>query len=172
MTDASDGAPLPGVNIVVKGTTIGTATNIDGEYRINVEGDETVLVFSFVGYQNKEVVVGDRNTIDVSLQLDVQALEEVVLIGYGTVNKDDATGSVTAINSDDFNRGAIATPQELLSGRIAGVQITSAGGAPGTGSRIRIRGGSSLTASNDPLIVIDGVPVSNSDVSGLANRKR
>ncbi len=169
VTDASDGAPLPGVNIVVKGTTIGTATNVDGEYRINVEGDETVLVFSFVGYQSKEVVAGDRNTIDVSLQLDVQALEEVVLIGYGTVKKDDATGSVTAINSEDFNRGAIATPQELLSGRIAGVQITSAGGAPGTGSRIRIRGGSSLTASNDPLIVIDGVPVSNSDVSGLAN---
>ncbi|MCK4343645.1 MAG: SusC/RagA family TonB-linked outer membrane protein, partial [Bacteroidales bacterium] len=168
VTDATDGTTLPGVNIVEKETTNGTITDLDGNFSITVGSDAT-LVFSFVGYLTQEIIVGNQTTINVSLEFDIQALEEVVTIGYGTTRKEDATGSVIAISSDDFNRGAITSPQELIAGKIAGVQITNAGGAPGAGSTIRIRGGSSLSASNDPLIVIDGVPVDNEDISGMRN---
>lgn len=168
VTDAASGFPLPGVNILEKGTTNGTITDLDGNFSITVGSDAT-LVFSFVGYLTQGIIVGNQTTINVSLEFDVQALEEVVTIGYGTTRKEDVTGSVIAISSDDFNRGAITSPQELIAGKIAGVQITNAGGAPGAASTIRIRGGSSLSASNDPLIVIDGVPVDNDGISGMRN---
>lgn len=168
VTDAADGSPLPGVNVAVKGKPVGTVTNNQGIYSLTVHKGDT-LVFMFVGYQNKEVVVGDRTVIDVSLQFSEVSLKEVVAIGYGTVKKEDATGSVAAVSAEDFNRGAITSPQELVTGKIAGVQITDAGGAPGAGAMIRIRGGSSLSASNDPLIVIDGVPVDNEGVAGMRN---
>jgi len=168
VTDESTGEPLPGVSIVVQGTTSGTVTNIDGEYSVNVDQGQT-LSFSFIGYVTQQIVVGAENTINVALVFDTEQLEEVVVIGYGQVKKEDATGSVSAVSTDDFNTGAITSPQELISGRIAGVQITTGGGAPGDGATIRIRGGSSLSASNDPLIVIDGVPVDNDGISGMRN---
>jgi iron complex outermembrane receptor protein len=128
-----------------------------------------VIVFTFIGYLPQEVPVGDRTVINVALRTDVQALDEVVVIGYGTVKKSDATGSVSAISSKDFNKGAITSPQDLLVGKSAGVVITTAGGAPGSGATIRVRGGSSLNATNDPLIIIDGVPIGNGLVSGNTN---
>ncbi len=168
VTDVDDGVGIPGVNIVIRGTTMGTTTDLDGNYTITVSRDAT-LVFSFIGYTTQEIAVNNQSTINVSMVLDIQALEEVVTIGYGTTRKEDATGSVTAISTEDFNRGAIFSPQELVAGKIAGVQITNSGGAPGAGATIRIRGGSSLSASNDPLIVIDGVPVDNDGISGMRN---
>ncbi|MBN1819875.1 MAG: TonB-dependent receptor [Prolixibacteraceae bacterium] len=166
--DESTNEPLPGVSIVVVGTTNGTVTDVNGEYSLNVDQGQT-LSFSFIGYITKQVLIGSESTVNVALAIDTEQLEEVVVIGYGTVKKEDATGSVSAINSDDFNVGLITSPQELVSGKIAGVQITNAGGAPGAGATIRIRGGSSLSASNDPLIVIDGVPVDNDGISGMRN---
>ncbi len=168
VTDASDRQPLPGVNVVVKGTLTGTVTGVNGEYSIMASPGD-VLVFSFIGYMPQEVTVGEGNVINVALKTDVQALEEVVVIGYGTVKKSDATGSVAAVSAKDFNRGAITSPQELLVGKTAGVVITTSGGAPGSGATIRVRGGSSLRASNDPLIIIDGVPIDNNYVSGSSN---
>jgi len=168
VTDADNGEPLPGVTIVVKGTTNGTITNFDGEFSLDVEEGQT-LAFSFIGYTPQEVVVGTSGVINLQLAQSMENLEEVVVIGYGTVKKEDATGSVSAVTSDDFNQGAITSAQELVSGKIAGVQITNGGGAPGEGATIRIRGGSSLSASNDPLIVIDGVPMDSEGVSGMRN---
>ncbi len=167
VVDGEDNSPLPGVSILVKGTSNGTVTGIDGMYSISVS-DGAVLVFSFVGYESQEIAVGSSNSINVSMGVDVVALEEIVVIGYGTQKKEDLTGAVTAIGTEDFNKGVISSPQELLMGRTSGVQITTGGGAPGTGATIRIRGGSSLSASNDPLIVVDGVPVGGG-TSGMRN---
>ncbi|NQU86208.1 MAG: SusC/RagA family TonB-linked outer membrane protein, partial [Mariniphaga sp.] len=164
--DDSTNEPLPGVTVVVTGTTNGTVSNFDGEYTLDVEQGQT-LSFSFIGYSAQQVLIGSENTINIALAVDMEQLEEVVVIGYGQVKKADATGSVTAISSDDFNAGAIITPLDLISGKVAGVQITSGGGAPGEGVRIRIRGGSSLSASNTPLFVIDGVPVDNDGIAGM-----
>lgn len=160
VTDASDGNPIPGANVVVKGTTSGTVTDIDGNYSISVS-DETTLIFSFIGYASTEIPVGNRSTLDVSLELDIQSLSEVVVVGYGQQEKGDVTGVVAAVDADEFNKGAIVSPQELLTGKVAGVQITSNSGEPGGKSTIRIRGGTSITAGNEPLFVIDGVPITN-----------
>jgi len=168
VTDAADRMTLPGVNVVVKGTLTGTITDVNGAYSLMASPGD-VLVFTFIGYLPQEVPVGDRTVVDVALRTDVQALDEVVVIGYGTVKKSDATGSVAAVSSKDFNKGAITSPQDLLVGKSAGVVITTAGGAPGSGATIRVRGGSSLNASNDPLIIIDGVPIDNNNVSGSSN---
>jgi len=166
--DAADGSALAGVTVMEKGTTNGTMTDMQGAFSINVPPTAT-LVFSYVGYLSQEVPVNNQTTINISLGVNVTALQDVVVIGYGTVKKSDATGSVTAISSKDFNKGAISQPQDLLVGKTAGVVITTAGGAPGSGATIRIRGGSSLNASNDPLIIIDGVPIDNNGVTGSAN---
>ena len=168
VTDAADRQTLPGVNVVVKGTLTGTITGIDGEYSLMASPGD-VLVFSFIGYLPQEITVGESTVINVAMRTDVQALDEVVVIGYGTVKKSDATGSVSAISSKDFNKGAITSAQDLLVGKSAGVVITTSGGAPGSGATIRVRGGSSLNASNDPLIIIDGVPIDNNNVSGSSN---
>lgn len=168
VSDATDGAGLPGVNILQKGTTSGTTTDINGDYSISVERGST-LVYSFVGYLTEEVLVGNQSTINVGLTADVRSLGEVVVVGYGTQRKADVTGSVAAVDSREFNKGVMASPQELLLGKVAGVNIVSSGGAPGAGAMIRIRGGSSLSASNDPLIVIDGFPVDNTGIAGSPN---
>ncbi len=168
VTDAADRQTLPGVNVVVRGTLTGTITGANGEYSLMAAPGD-VLVFTFIGYLPQEVTVGESNVINVAMRTDVQALDEVVVIGYGTVKKSDATGSVAAVSSKDFNKGAITSPQDLLVGKSAGVVITTAGGAPGSGASIRVRGGSSLNASNDPLIIIDGVPIDNNNVSGSSN---
>lgn len=168
VTDARDGQSLPGVSILVKNTSTGTITDIDGKYTLNVEPG-AVLAFSFIGYNTQEIEVGAQTTINVFLVPSVTELEEAVIIGYGAVKKSDATGSVAVVSSKDFNRGAITTPQELLAGKTTGVVITSSGGSPGAGATIRIRGGSSLNTSNDPLIVIDGVAIDNTGISGSSN---
>ena len=163
-----DGALLPGANIVVKGTTRGTQSDVNGAYKLIVPANST-LIYSFVGKTPQEVVIGSRTAIDVTLEDDAKSLTEVVVIGYGTQRKKDLTGSVVAVTSKDFVQGQITNPEQLVAGKVAGVQITSNGGAPGSGSQIRIRGGSSLNANNDPLIVIDGVPVDNNSISGSPN---
>jgi len=166
IVDETDGTPLPGATVQIKGTSTGTVTNLDGKYSIQVNGS-AILVFSYVGYQVQEIPVKSNTTVNVELKPSASSLNELVVIGYGTVKKKDATGSVTAISSKSFNKGAITSPADLLAGKVAGVQITNNGGAPGSGNVIRIRGGSSLSASNDPLIVVDGVPLANSGIAGM-----
>ncbi|PKP12666.1 MAG: SusC/RagA family TonB-linked outer membrane protein [Bacteroidetes bacterium HGW-Bacteroidetes-3] len=153
------GAPLPGVNILIVGTSKGTQTDFDGNYSINAQTG-SVLAFSFVGFVTKQVTVGTQRKIDIVLQEDASKLDEVVVIGYGSTLKKDATGAVDAINSENFNKGAIASPEQLLQGKSAGVQITQASGEPGAGINIRIRGTSSVRSNNNPLFVVDGVPLS------------
>jgi iron complex outermembrane receptor protein len=168
VTDAGDRTTLPGASVVVKGTVAGTVTDINGKYSISVSPNAT-LVFSFVGYESQEVLVQPNTVVNIALQMQSTTLSELVVIGYGQAKKSDATGSVVAVSSKDFNKGAITSPQDLLVGKSAGVVITTAGGAPGSGATIRVRGGSSLNASNDPLIIIDGVPIDNNNVAGSAN---
>jgi iron complex outermembrane receptor protein len=168
ITDAADGSPLAGVTVLEKGTANGTMSDANGEYSLTVQ-PTSALIVSYVGYLSQEIPVNNRTSIDVVLALDVQAIQEVVVIGYGTVAKKDATGSVVAIGTRDFAKGNVSRPQDMIMGKIPGVQIVTDGGSPQAGATIRIRGGSSLSASNNPLIVIDGVPVSTSGISGMGN---
>ncbi|GAA6257660.1 TonB-dependent receptor [Bacteroides sp. f07] len=160
------GEPVIGANVLVKGTTNGTITDFDGNFMLNVPKD-AILSVSFVGYKSAEVKAA--STVMVTLEDDSQVLDAVVVIGYGSVKKNDMTGSVTAIKPDKLNKGLITNAQDMMTGKIAGVSVVSKGGAPGEGATIRIRGGSSLTAENDPLIVIDGLAMDNKGVKGLAN---
>ena len=160
------GEPVIGANVLVKGTTNGTITDFDGNFMLNVPKD-AILSVSFVGYKSAEVKAA--STVMVTLEDDSQVLDAVVVIGYGSVKKNDMTGSVTAIKPDKLNKGLITNAQDMMTGKIAGVSVISKGGAPGEGATIRIRGGSSLTAENAPLIVIDGLAMDNKGVKGLAN---
>lgn len=160
------GEPVIGANVLVKGTTNGTITDFDGNFMLNVPKD-AILSVSFVGYKSAEVKAA--STVMVTLEDDSQVLDAVVVIGYGSVKKNNMTGSVTAIKPDKLNKGLITNAQDMMTGKIAGVSVISKGGAPGEGATIRIRGGSSLTAENDPLIVIDGLAMDNKGVKGLAN---
>ncbi|UII19349.1 SusC/RagA family TonB-linked outer membrane protein [Fulvivirga ligni] len=164
-----DGNPLPGVNILIQGTTKGTITDFNGAFTLDMTDNQNVLIFSFIGYVKQEVALDGRTSLNITMQPDVTSLTEVVVIGYGTQEKSDVTGSVASITEEDFNPGQVTSPDQLISGKVAGVQITSNGGAPGSGGTIRIRGGSSLNASNDPLIVLDGVPLDNNGVAGSSN---
>jgi len=168
VTSAADGEPLIGVTVVIKGTTIGTSTDFNGNYSIKTKS-ASILLFSYVGYESQEFSVDGKSVINVSLAEAFESLEEVVVIGYGQVKREDLTGSVSTISAKDFNKGNITTPMELLMGRTSGVQITTNSGAPGAGAIIRIRGGSSLSASNDPLVVIDGIPIDNEGINGIRN---
>jgi TonB-linked SusC/RagA family outer membrane protein len=168
LRSADDEGPLPGANVIEKGTTNGTVSDANGDFSISVKED-AILVISFVGYTTQEVPVANQRVVNISLQQDVSTLGEVVVVGYGQMEAKDVTGAVVAINAKDFNKGVMTSPQDLLVGKLAGVQITSASGAPGSNSTIRIRGGSSLNASNDPLIVIDGFPVDNTSIGGVSN---
>jgi TonB-linked SusC/RagA family outer membrane protein len=161
--------PVANATVTLKGTTTATATDAGGNFSITVPGDNAILVITSVGYQRIEIPVEGKSQINVSLNEAAGNLNEVVVVGYGTTRKRDLTGAVSSVSSKDFVKGALQTPEQLIAGKVAGVQITSNGGAPGSGSRIRIRGGASLNASNDPLIVIDGVPVDNSGVAGSSN---
>ncbi|MBW7838164.1 MAG: SusC/RagA family TonB-linked outer membrane protein [Chitinophagaceae bacterium] len=169
VTDATTGQPVQSVTVTVSGAATATQTAADGSYSINVAPDG-ILVFTSVSYVTETVPVGGQSVVDVQMHPLVEKLADVVVsIGYGTARKKDLTGSVTQVSSSDFQSGQITTPEQLISGKVAGVQITSNGGAPGAGSTIRIRGGASLNASNDPLIVIDGVPLSGSGIAGSPN---
>lgn len=160
------GNALPGASVALKGTNRGVTTNSEGEFSINIPNGQAVLVVSFIGFNSQEIALANRTNINVVLVEDLKTLTEVVVIGYGSQKKKDLTGSIATINAEDFNRGNISSPDQLLTGKVAGVQITSNGGAPGSSSTIRIRGGASLNANNDPLIVIDGVPLDNSTING------
>ncbi|MDE6181361.1 MAG: SusC/RagA family TonB-linked outer membrane protein [Phocaeicola sp.] len=160
------GEPVIGANVVVKGTTNGTITDFDGNFQLTAnKGD--LIVISFIGYLTQELPASA--SLNVILKDDTETLDEVVVIGYGVAKKNDLTGSVTAMKPDEKNRGLVTNAQDMMQGKIAGVNVTSSGGAPGTGANIRIRGGSSLNASNDPLIVIDGLAMDNNGVKGLSN---
>lgn len=159
VTSSDDGSGLPGVNVVEKGTTNGSITDAEGAFSVTVQEGAT-LVFSFVGYKTSEIAVGAQSTVNVVLDADVTALSEVVVVGYGEINKKDATSAIASIKSEDFNRGIIASPEQLIQGRTAGVQITSSSGEPGAGVNVRIRGTSSVRGGNDPLFVVDGIPLS------------
>ncbi len=164
VTAPEEGA-LPGVNVLLKGSTTGTVTDIEGKYTLAVPQGDDILVFSSIGYVTQEVSIDGRTSIDVSLSTDVKSLQEVVVIGYGTQEKRDATGAVSSIKSEDFNGGVIASPEQLIQGRSAGVQITNSSGEPGAGVNIRIRGTSSVRSGNNPLFVVDGVPLAGDNVS-------
>ncbi|MBK7872779.1 MAG: SusC/RagA family TonB-linked outer membrane protein [Saprospiraceae bacterium] len=160
ITDAQSKEPLIGANILVVGTSIGGISDIDGTYSLQIPAGATELEFSYTGYTAQRIAIGASNVIDVLLQAG-EVLDEIVVIGYGTVKKEDATGAVNAISSKNFNKGAIVSPDQLITGKVAGVQITSNSGEPGGQTSVRIRGGTSVNASNEPLYVIDGVPIDN-----------
>ena len=160
------GEPIIGASVVLKGTASGTITDIDGKFQFQAnEGD--IVVISDIGYISQEVAA--KPSLIITLEEDAESLEEVIVIGYGWAKKSDMTGSVTAIKTDEFSKGNQVSAQDALVGKIAGVNVVTSGGAPGSGATIRIRSGASLSASNDPLIVIDGVPVDNSDIEGASN---
>ncbi|MBK9338605.1 MAG: SusC/RagA family TonB-linked outer membrane protein [Lewinellaceae bacterium] len=167
VTDGENGEPLIGASVRAVGAPAGSVTDIEGRYTFAVPDGVTQIEVSYTGYTSQTFDIGTTNVRDVVL-LPGLLLEETVVIGYGVVKKEDATGAILAVGTKDFNKGAINSPQELIVGKIAGVQVTP-NADPGGGATIRIRGGSSLSASNDPLIVIDGVPVGNETVSGDRN---
>lgn len=168
VTEDVSNLPVSGATVEVKGTNYATVTDSAGNYRLTVPEGSGTLVFSFVGYASLELPV-TGNIVNAVLVHTTGSMESVVVIGYGTARKKDLTGAVATVSAKDFQKGNITTPDQLIAGKVSGVAITSNGGRPGQGSTIRIRGGSSLNASNDPLIVIDGVPVDNGTISGAAN---
>ena len=161
--------PMIGVSVIVPGTNVGTTTDFDGSFTLTVPASAKQIKFAYVGYVEKVVSISNSE-ITVEMQPNSQVIDEVVVIGYGVQKKDDLTGSVAAIGEKDFNQGLISSPEQLVNGKVAGVQIVNSGGSPTAGSTIRIRGGASLNASNDPLIVLDGVPMEvGGSVSGSGN---
>jgi len=168
------GTTLPGVTVIIDGTTIGTISDFDGVYTLAVEAAGTYTIhYSYIGfksvYESVTLAAGQTMTKNLQMEEDALMLDAAVVVGYGTVKSKDLTGSITNVGVKDFQNGNISTPEQLIAGKVAGIQITSNSGMPGAGSRIRVRGGTSLNASNDPLIVIDGVPVDNNGISGSGN---
>nr|WP_315172580.1 SusC/RagA family TonB-linked outer membrane protein [uncultured Flavobacterium sp.] len=169
-TVSDSSGPLPGASVLVKGTTNGAQTDLDGKFTIKNVGPKAVLVFSYIGLKAQEINAAGKSTINVTLKEDSAELKEVVVIGYGSVKKKDATGAVDQLGSKKFDNIAATNPSEILRGKVAGVQITSSSGEPGASNSIRIRGNGTLRGGNGPLIVVDGVPLAGGDVSaGGAN---
>ncbi|HXB08312.1 MAG TPA: SusC/RagA family TonB-linked outer membrane protein [Puia sp.] len=167
VTDARDGTPLQGVSVLSKGASSGTTTAADGSFHLTVNGKTRILEFSAVGFGTQEVPIGN-GPVRVRLEAGTAAaLGEIVVIGYGTAKKKDLTGSIATVTVKDFQQGSITSPEQLIAGKVAGVSITPGDGQPGSGSIIRVRGGASLNASNDPLVVIDGVPLSSVNLQGI-----
>lgn len=163
VTDAS--GPLPGVSILVKGTKTETQTDFDGRFTIKNVGSDAVLVFTYIGLKTQEVSVGGKSTINVKMAQDQSQLNEVIVVGYGSVKKKDATGAVDMLSSKQFDNISATSPSELLRGKVSGVQVTQTSGEPGAGVSVRIRGNSSIRSGNNPLYVVDGVPLDGGDVS-------
>lgn len=157
--------PVPGVNIIVQGTSNGAQSDFDGIYTLNDVANDATLVFSYLGYTTQEVAVNGQSTINVTLAEDIESLSEVVVIGYGTTTVKDATGAVSSVSAEEFNQGVITTPEQLIQGKTAGVQISQSTGEPGAGISIRIRGANSVRSNNNPLFVVDGVPLSGGATS-------
>jgi TonB-dependent starch-binding outer membrane protein SusC len=170
VTDARDGSPLQGATVAAKGNRSGTQTDAKGVFSLSVDNSVTIIVISSVGFNAQEISIDGKTSVEVSMAINNTSLGEVVVIGYGTARRKDLTGSVSTISTKDFNKGPLTSPEQLINGKVAGVQITAPSGAPGSGGRIRVRGTSSLSGSNDPLIIIDGVPVDQqSGISGSNN---
>ncbi|MCM0042242.1 MAG: TonB-dependent receptor [Algoriphagus sp.] len=161
VTSVEDGLGVPGATVLVKGTTIGTATDIDGKYSINVPAGSNVLVFTFVGLTSQEVNIGNRSTINVALESDITALSEVIVTGYGTQPKREVTGAVSSVKGDAIQNLPLQSFDRALQGRAAGVQVRSSNGLPGGAVNIRIRGVGSVNAGNEPLFIVDGVQLNN-----------
>ncbi|WP_202910521.1 SusC/RagA family TonB-linked outer membrane protein [Hymenobacter sediminis] len=153
------GAGLPGVTVIVPGSTVGTSTGSDGSFQLEVPTTATALSFSFVGFTTQRVDIAGKSSLQVTLRDDAKALEEVVVVGYGTVKKNDVTGAVAVIGEKDFNRGTFTSPDQLIQGRVSGVQVGNNSGQPGGPATIRIRGNSAVTGTGQPLYVVDGVPL-------------
>lgn len=169
VTDVDSGEPLIGVTVVVQGTTIGTSTNIEGEYQIRVPEGRDILVFSFVGYESVRETVADRSVINVEMSEDLQLLDEVVVTGYGTLSRRQVTSAIGQVNARDISDISLSTADAAIQGRVSGVQFTTNSGVLGAASTIRIRGASSISASTTPLVVIDGVPITNPTTAGSAS---
>jgi iron complex outermembrane receptor protein len=164
------GEPLIGATVMEVGTTQGTITDFDGNFQLSVSANATQISVSYVGYKSQTVKIPATGKVTVKMALDATMLQETVVIGYGVQRKSDLTGSVSNVSSKDFNQGVVSSPEQLINGKVSGVQIVNGGGSPSAGSTIRIRGGASLNASNDPLIVLDGVPMEvGGSVSGSGN---
>lgn len=160
VTDSQSGGGLPGVSVVVKGTTVGTVTDASGAFQLNAPDDAKILVFSFIGYTTEEVAVGTQTTFNITLLPDIKSLNEVVVIGYGEQKREDVTGAISSVKGDAIKNIPQPSVDQLLQGRAAGVMVTNNSGQPGSVASVRVRGITSLTGSNEPLYVIDGVPVS------------
>jgi iron complex outermembrane receptor protein len=168
--DKVSGQPIPGVNVNVQGAANGVSSDFDGKYQLSNVKKGDKIVFSYIGYKNTVVDYVAQKSLNVSLEEDANQLKEVVIqVGYGTVKKKDATGAVTVLTTKDFNKGPVTSADQMIQGKVAGLQIINGGGSPGEGATIRIRSGSSLSANNDPLYVIDGVPVAAGGVEGSRN---
>ena len=165
--DAS-GEPIIGASVLQVGTNVGTITDYDGHFTLKTQMN-AVLRISYIGFDSQDITVDGKSNLIITLKEDTEQLEEVMVIGYGVVKKNDATGSITTFKPDDMNKGLNTNMQDMLQGKVAGVNVTTAGGTPGGGATIRIRGGSSLSASNDPLIVIDGLAMDNNGIQGVSN---
>jgi TonB-linked SusC/RagA family outer membrane protein len=163
---SSTGETLPGVSIVVKGTTTGTVTDVEGDYSLNVPDPNSTLVISYVGFLTEEEPINGRTTINVQLAQDVKTLSEVVVIGYGAQSRRDITGSIASVKGEDIKAVPLPSVDALLQGRAAGVQVTTSSGAPGAGVQVKVRGNTSINAGNEPLYVIDGVPVRSQSFGG------
>ncbi len=172
VTSAEDGSTLPGVNVVLKGTTNGTVTDADGNYRLTIPSTGGSLVFSFIGLSTQEVAIGDRSTVDVSLGLDVQQLGEVVVTAVGIEREKKSLGySVTGLKSDNIQSRSEVDPLRALQGKMPGVNISGAGGSPGQSTKINIRGMSSMTGNTQPLFIVDGIPFDNSTNDGVGSNQ-
>ena len=158
VTDVN-GLPLPGANVIEKGTKNGTQTDFDGNYTLSVSSNNAVLVISYLGYKSTEIAINGQGTINISLEESTSELDEVVIIGYGTVKKSDLTGSVSSLRQDDFNRGAVTSLEQMVVGRAAGVRVQQSGGDPGGAISIQVRGAGSISGGTSPLYVIDGLPI-------------
>ncbi|MQO97415.1 TonB-dependent receptor plug domain-containing protein, partial [Prevotella copri] len=164
VTDAQNGEALIGATVMVEGEKGGTVTDFDGNFSLQVSSSAKKIKVSYIGYIDKVLSISDN--MKVKLESDSKALADVVVIGYGTARKSDLTGSVATVKSKDFNKGLVSSPEQLINGKVSGVQIMSNSGSASAGSTIRVRGGASLNASNDPLIVLDGVPLEQGGISG------
>ena len=169
VTSVEDNMPIPGVSVLVKGTTLGTITDVDGNYSLQVPQDGQTLVFSFVGMVTQEIEISEKSVIDVVMQSQIIGVDEVIVTGYATYKKSEITGSSVQVSGDDLASMPVVSVDQALQGRIAGVNISSASGTPGSFQNIRIRGVSSITAGNEPLFVIDGVPVISGNVSATTS---
>ncbi|MDN5200068.1 TonB-dependent receptor [Fulvivirgaceae bacterium BMA10] len=164
---AEDGEGLPGVNILVKGTTVGTITDAEGSYQLDIPDDATTLIFSFVGYLTEEIEIGDRTVVNVTMTPDINQLTEVIVIGYGTQSKESLTGSVETVGAEKLQQVPLPSFEQTLQGNVAGLQAVVNNGQPGADVQVRIRGIGSITASSEPLYVIDGIPVQTGDITRL-----